>query len=277
MLEWLRIAGMIVILGCLAAATGTYLVTEYRGHNLYWPVPSRGYPDKPNEAASQQAASNPQDHERGSLERPIMVQSVLTKEEAQQQADDRAEKSTNDGRLTALNFMLVLVTVGLVGYTAVLSNATKRLVRGAEDTAERQLRAYIFVENAWIKSDTDTKTWRAVYRIKNFGATPAAKVIIRDAAEATAQSATQTPSLGHAISYGSLAPHSDFIDCESRPINDVTAEELRWELKTIILAGRITYMDSFGRDRSTDFCFVATGEPTSDGEMDVSEYGNDHT
>jgi hypothetical protein len=41
---------------------------------------------------------------------------------------------------------LTIFTLGLAIYTARLWGATRRLVEGAEDTAERQLRAYVFVK-----------------------------------------------------------------------------------------------------------------------------------
>lgn len=65
------------------------------------PAPGGGHTEKPDKATSEQPAPNPQPEKRGSVELPWVIQSVFTKEEAKQQADDRDEKSTNDVRLLA--------------------------------------------------------------------------------------------------------------------------------------------------------------------------------
>jgi hypothetical protein len=56
--------------------------------------------------------------------------------------------------------------------TWMLWYATARLVKGADRTAERQLRAYVFVEKTNFQS-TGPQGWDIRYRIKNFGHTPA--------------------------------------------------------------------------------------------------------
>jgi hypothetical protein len=49
------------------------------------------------------------------------------------------------------------------------------LVKGADRTAERQLRAYIYVEKTNFRSLVP-QGWEITYRIKNFGQTPAHNV-----------------------------------------------------------------------------------------------------
>ena len=72
--------------------------------------------------------------------------------------------------------IIALFTVILGIATWLLWRSTKALVAGAEQTAERQLRAYVHVENAEIIHSNDE--WRPNIRIsvKNYGQTPAREV-----------------------------------------------------------------------------------------------------
>lgn len=71
-------------------------------------------------------------------------------------------------------------TVALVGATAALWWATRRLVLGAEETAQRQLRAYVFIEEIKLRKKAGPQgeilgvDLMAVW--KNFGSTPALNV-----------------------------------------------------------------------------------------------------
>jgi hypothetical protein len=68
---------------------------------------------------------------------------------------------------------LVIVTALLVIATGFLWKATRDLVRGAEETTERQLRAYVFVDAVEIRNFGTQHPPAAAYRVKNTGQTPA--------------------------------------------------------------------------------------------------------
>jgi hypothetical protein len=77
-------------------------------------------------------------------------------------------------RLKVTDTLLALFTFCLFVATLYLWSATKQLVVGAERTAERQLRAYVYVRKTNFKA-ADDGTLKISYRIENFGHTPRAQ------------------------------------------------------------------------------------------------------
>ena len=139
----------------------------------------------------------------------------------------------------------------------------------------RQLRAYVFVENAWAKRTADKDEWNVRYRVRNTGATPAYKTRVTDIAKAIDRSMPELPTPIETEYFGTIAQNGDFIDQESDSVSGITDEELSSGTKTIYLVGRIDYRDAFGQKRWAEFCFCTTREETSDGEMLVYNSGND--
>jgi hypothetical protein len=70
-------------------------------------------------------------------------------------------------------FLLVAFTAGLFAATVALWYATRDLVRGAEETAERQLRAYIVVTQGSVTVPKSNDAINIYIQIKNTGQTPA--------------------------------------------------------------------------------------------------------
>jgi hypothetical protein len=218
------------------------------------------------------------------LEHPFIVRTIRTPEEAQRETEDRDEKATNDRRLIFATAALAFVTVGLVAYTGVLSHATRQLVRDAKNTAERELRAYVFIENAWAKSVYigETKNFPqwgvrdVTYIIKNTGHTPAHKVRVFAKAEVT-MFPIIIPVVSEFDYYGTLAPNGDFIECEIPRVEGVDDRGGAFDKReqAIVLSGRIVYHDVFGHERWTEFCYVTTGAPTESQEMEVYPEGNE--
>src|SRR5437879_12201204 len=84
-------------------------------------------------------------------------------------------------------WLLALLNALLVLYTARLWHATRTLVLGAEDTAKRQLRAYISLEHIFFIESGLTNTgmsylsgddYSVKIRIRNHGQTPAHQMTI---------------------------------------------------------------------------------------------------
>ena len=75
-------------------------------------------------------------------------------------------------RLKVTDTLIVAFTAALFFATWLLWSATKSLVVGAERTAERQLRAYVYFK----ETKVDFAARKVAYRIDNFGQTPAHKV-----------------------------------------------------------------------------------------------------
>jgi hypothetical protein len=204
------------------------------------------------------------------------------------------EKAANDRSAAiaawALVFVtatLVFVTGGLWVFTGLLWLSTSRAIQGEEkaanamaelaksskDSSERQLRAYVFIENAWVREGKQPLTWRVEYRIKNFGSTPASNVIVTDVAAMSKDGGP--PALTDRTPYGALAPGGDFIDTTSAdydwPVDYTTRAN-----QSIWLAGRIDYRDMTNKARWTTFCFETPADLPDGEEMDVHENGNDY-
>lgn len=169
----------------------------------------------------------------------------------------------------------------LFAATAVLALSTWLLVKGAEKNAERQLRAYVYVEKTKFTFDNGTWDWAHSYQIKNFGQTPAhhVRVVSRSEVVDWSDGHPQIPKPTDALSLGSMAPYGDFFenDCS---INGVpTIQELNSETKAIFLVGTITYSTIFGGpERVTNFRYYVGGDMKYvGGEMYAYDDGNDAT
>lgn len=187
---------------------------------------------------------------------------------------------TFDDPIALYTFVLVVFT-GLLGFATVrLWFVTKELVRGADDTAKRQLRAYVGPDGFEfdIRSIEDGYVPKAPYAsdlftdftnitCKNFGQTPASNVTVFCAV------ASITPFLGR------LPPGYDF-DAKLHPPGDDSSNiiaraylnrgqtdvssvnladpRIVWSARkrtsTLFIFGRIYYVDAFGTQWSTKFC-----------------------
>jgi hypothetical protein len=100
----------------------------------------------------------------------------------QSNTDERSEQGTEfwpsfyGYRLKVTDTLLVVVTFLLFGATFALWLSTRRLVRGAEVTAQQQLRAYIGVRAAKIMSYDGGNTFTVEIETINSGQTPGHKV-----------------------------------------------------------------------------------------------------
>lgn len=85
--------------------------------------------------------------QRGTEKMPLIVRTLPApkdKEEAEHEVYERHEKPTNERWLTYSTIWLAFVTTFLAIFTAYLWDATRKLVKRAEETARQQLRAFIF-------------------------------------------------------------------------------------------------------------------------------------
>jgi hypothetical protein len=86
---------------------------------------------------------------------------------------------TSEAVTAAATVVITVLALTLAGGTLGLWFATRRLVKGAEETAKHQLRAYVFVLNGRVDlrkwGNTDDFCCRFVVELKNFGQTPARK------------------------------------------------------------------------------------------------------
>lgn len=138
--------------------------------------------------------------------------------------------------------------------------ATWRLVKGADQTAQRQLRAYVGAFEISLTSQMGTFT--SVVKTKNFGATPASNFRTSLRLHLIPAPVISTPLHDPDwLSAGvSLMPGEETITvCELFMPAPQILPDLQLGRLAICLSGYIDYEDSFGRKRRTIVRRIATG------------------
>jgi hypothetical protein len=160
--------------------------------------------------------------------------------------------------------IIALFTVILGIATWFLWRATKRLVEGAENTAERQLRAYVSNPVAAEIKRFNTATPFIQLGFKNSGQTPAHNMRIwtRSAVSIYPLANPPDPPDGGPISMGVIGPNSDFhISIESDiPVTDDERQRVVAGDAAFYVYGHLAYDDAFGKPRETTFCVFYRGE-----------------
>jgi len=159
-----------------------------------------------------------------------------------------------------VNILLVFFTFVLAFATVFLWFSTRDLVEDAEATAERQLRAYVYVSfNGDLQKNLDgSSTFTVSPFVKVFGVTPAAWVAPSwDLKILPNWSPGQFPALpvttGRADAVA--APGQDYaMGSKSVTLREDDIESLKSRATLIVAFGRIVYNDVFGTPRWTDFC-----------------------
>jgi hypothetical protein len=182
-------------------------------------------------------------------------------------------------RLKVTDTLLVIVTFLLFGATIALWWSTRRLVRGAEQTAERQLRAYVFPIEAGLKKLNigNVPEYRVI--IKNTGQTPAYMVRHIDRFAfvefplkkplpepiVTSENFTRT----HLGPGGTLEKSGAAKKCDGTPVpfTDRAHEKITGGKAAFYVYGKIDFVDAFMTGGNVEF--------RSDGKLDICEQGNE--
>lgn len=153
-------------------------------------------------------------------------------------------------------------TIILAFATAFLYGATRDLVRGAKETTERQLRAYVSIDGTSARLLFDSngepilvergeKIIEGYVRLKNFGQTPGRDfkswVKIKIAEDAPFNEVSE--GLGRGI----ISPQGEANMPVHWMVSDVDLAAIRNETKRIFVWGAAEYVDIFGRDRFFKF------------------------
>src|SRR5580700_4128136 len=187
-------------------------------------------------------------------------------------------------RLKVTDTLLAAFTFLLFGATVALWLSTHNLVRGADKTAERQLRAYIYIEKTNLTCKNDH--WELSFCIKNFGQTPAHNVIVRSGSAAVDWNGgpASVPVPSRTDSLGSMGPQGDVFEIVPEIADTVSATRPGLENKTkaLFVADTIEYTTVFGGPHRTDFRYYVGGDKgysdaNLDGKMFADKAGNDST
>jgi hypothetical protein len=207
-----------------------------------------------------------------------------------QSAENKGEHRNKEGNKTLWDTWfpdsLSLYTLALVVFTAVLAfgglyqlraleraelisaeaanaakdsaDAAKKAVELSDKTAERQLRAYIYIDEAHMVSHGDNEFWRAQVVFKNFGQTPAYGVVTPTDFYRSVSSTTydfQEPPADLSLTPNDWGPGQK-ISVFAKSDQAFTKEEadrFRNESWVIFIQGVIKYKDAFGNERRTNF------------------------
>jgi hypothetical protein len=156
---------------------------------------------------------------------------------------------------------LAFLTLVLAAGTFFLWLATRSLVKGAEDTARKQLRAYIGVEPGGIIRLQGSDLLRGHYIIRNVGGIPAKDIAMFAVTSYFNDGSQRTFTIGQLYqTTNAIVPHAKmtFGTATATDVDSVVAAE-EYETDSgldgfIFVWGRVTYTDEFGTDGRTDFC-----------------------
>ncbi len=162
---------------------------------------------------------------------------------------------------------LAVLTLTLAAATFFLWLATRRLVKGSEENAVRQLRAYVLIEGGFITriQSANGSFLKAHVQSKNFGQTPAYrfKAWQRIAIFDTGRDPRYETGNGRGASdVGPGATRE--VSLHLGPIAESDFLGIRKGDKTIHIWGRFDYSDAFDKPRHLNF-FLKNGREVKDG------------
>lgn len=147
------------------------------------------------------------------------------------------------------------------------AEATQRMTGVMQDTAERQLRAYISASPTLINLFNETRAAQAGFRIENHGQTPAQNLAISSNVAIFPYPLPpnfQFPELkGPGESRAVVHPgsHGDGSAFAPAPFTRDQLELIcKADQQRLYVFGRITYTDIFGKNRETRFCSGVTSD-----------------
>ena len=223
---------------------------------------------------------------QGTYDNPLSIKIIPepdAKSKAEKDEKYREAKSKEDGFIAKSTVWLAAWTTVLAIFTILLWLATKRLVIDAGKTANRQLRAYVFVDGLGISAFGIGNTPEATLTLKNFGQTPAYNVrvlavitVVKKASElaeflAKAQMPIVDPvQIGPG---GSVYPSCEF----GGAITDSGFSQLKNNSVTLYFHGRIDYTDIFNQPHWATFRTAQDGKgaPVGSNKLIVCDEGND--
>lgn len=182
-------------------------------------------------------------------------------------------------------YRLKITDTLVAGFTALLFIATmalwwatQRLVRGADRTAERQLRAYLGLDKMGFRNDS----YFAQYEvgIRNFGTTPANNVRIRLDSDLRDAADDRPFTIGSDFqSYGPLSPTQVTVALvdEDREFDTEEWASIYNGSRILYLFGEVLYDDCFNRTRSLKFRLMTEARfgSAKRGQLKFCPYGNE--
>jgi hypothetical protein len=154
---------------------------------------------------------------------------------------------------------LAFLTLVLAAGTFFLWLATRRLVKGSERTAERQLRAYIGVEPGGVFRLQGNDLLMGLYIIRNVGGIPAKNIAMFSLTDYYEDGSQRTFNIEQLYqTTNAIVPNAKMAFGTASSV-DSLADAKEHETASgvtgfIFVYGRVSYTDEFGTHGCTDFC-----------------------
>ncbi len=270
----MRITPLVVLLLSL------YGVVAFAESQPPSPTPLEGSGKSQTKAKYNDQASNSEKNKRQDMLADGIVSTPSGETKTVKQGKDEDDKPTNDRIIAWSTVFLAGVTAILAIFTGYLWMATRRLVIGAEKTAERQLRAYVFVIESSITDTDRPEIKRIAVRIKNTGQTPAFNVTHWQNAQIFLYPGTDIfpgkPNVQLSTSMLGLGMATDKL--HEIEISPSEGAGIAAGTKGLYIWGEIEYVDAFKITRRTRYCFMRGGHFDICGEtLTYCEDGNGAT
>lgn len=209
-------------------------------------------------------------NKRGTKEFPAIIE-ISKSPVIQVETTDKTEKHrdylSSEWWMVYITSTLALITLGLAIYTARLWGATNTLAKGAEDTARRQLRAYISAVPNYVYFSTGTSRITITTQIINHGQTPASEVctvgIVRICPyplpnDFPFPDMPSTKNKGRSVRHPNAKNFSFKVSGEG--FSELEKDNaIRGETSRIYIFGITTYVDIFNKECFTKFCSSIVG------------------
>lgn len=157
----------------------------------------------------------------------------------------------------ALYTLVLSVFTALLGFATVrLWFVTSELVDGAEDTARRQLRAYLGVVDAHIEIAHGRIS--VAMHIKNFSPTPAYQFRYGLSYQISSIPSLRPADLDFTDAQWDMSPQAQTTMRASTLVNMAEIQAILMSVVTVTICGRATYADAFGHPRFIEFTYRAS-------------------
>lgn len=152
-------------------------------------------------------------------------------------------------------WLLALAAIGLAVYTARLWAATSGLLRQTQESARRELRAYIALDEIFFDDADNGEGGRQRLRVRNYGQTPAYRLSI------WCERASHLPQEGVKPFYDSPAVDGQLLHpVQAHTVTLPSAPPYRTGKAGFFTYGRLVYCDTYGQWWVTKFCYRYEGD-----------------
>ncbi len=197
-------------------------------------------------------------------------------------ADHRPSAQINLGRENPTEISIFGIKPGewlLSIVTLMLWGATVGLVRSADRTAERQLRAYFDLRSANVENFEQGKVPKVVLGFKNVGQTPAIEVVLQMSIQVR-DSGNEPPEVdltvfpdGSKSTIGRGGSLNSRLEM-SEPLSEYSFEAVKNDKATFFAWGIIRYSDVYEHRRYLRFRMALVAKNFATGDMETCSEGN---